>query len=69
MEGAQPWQVTLFLVQFKDFAQNQFVFSERESSLNTISNLSITVEQAKEEILGLTCDDYWNAPRLNWRDE
>ena len=62
MGDTQPWQVTLFLIQFKDFAQDKFVFSDRQSSVSTISWLGITTAQAKEEILGLTYYDYYRGP-------
>ena len=60
MKGfAEPWQVTLFLVLFKELAQSRFYFADRERSLDCIAQLGITVEQAKVEILGLTLDDYY----------
>ena len=62
MRCAQPWQVTLFLVLFKEFAQNNFKFAEREKGLDTIARLGITIPQAKEEILGLTYQDYYRGP-------
>lgn len=62
MQGAQPWQVTLFLSQFKKFAQNVFSFYAREESLDTIAHLGITIPQAKKEILGLTYEDYYRGP-------
>ncbi|MFC1958458.1 hypothetical protein ACFLV6_00840 [Chloroflexota bacterium] len=62
MEGSQPWQITLFLAQFKDYVQNQFIFSDRHSSIDTITNLGITIKQAKDAILGLTYGDYYRGP-------
>ena len=62
MRDAQPWQVTLFLFQFKEFAQSKFTFSERDKSLDTITRLGITEPQAKQEILGLTYEDYYRGP-------
>ena len=62
MHYAQPWQVTLFLFQFKEFAQNKFTFAERPKSQDTIARLGITPKQAKEEILGLTYEDYYRGP-------
>ena len=62
MWDAQPWQVTLFLFQFKEFAQNNFKFVEREKCLDTIARLGITIKQAKDEILGLTHEDYYRGP-------
>ena len=62
MRDAQPWQVTLFLFQFKEFAQNIFSFYPREESLDTIARLGITIPQAKKEILGLTYEDYYRGP-------
>jgi len=59
MRDAQPWQVTLFLFQFKEFAQKNFSFAKRDESLNTIAQLGITIPQAKREILGLTYEDYY----------
>ena len=65
MRDAQPWQVTLFLFQFKEFAQNLFSFYPREESLDTIVHLGITIPQAKQEILGLTYEDYYRGPILD----
>ena len=62
MRDAQSWQVTLFLFQFKEFAQNLFSFYPREESLDTIARLGITIPQAKQEILGLTYEDYYRGP-------
>jgi hypothetical protein len=62
MQDAQPWQVTLFLFQFKEFAQNTFSFYLREESLDTMARLGITVPQVKNEILGLTYQDYYRGP-------
>ena len=62
MRNVQPSQVTLFLVQFKEFAQNKFTFAERDKSRDTIARLGITVPQAKQEILGLTYEDYYRGP-------
>ena len=62
MRLRQPWQVTLFLFQFKEFAQKTFSFAERDKSLDTIARLGITVQQAKDEILGLTYEDYCGGP-------
>jgi len=62
MRDAQPWQVKLFLFQFKEFAQNVFSFYPREESLNTIARLGITIQQAKNEILGLTYEGYHRGP-------
>ena len=62
MRDAQPWQVTLFLFQFKKFAQKRFKFAERDKSLDTIVRLGITIPQAKREILGLTYEDYYRGP-------
>ncbi len=62
MRDAQPWQVKLFLLQFKKFAQNVFSFYPREESLDTITRIGITIQQAKNEILGLTYEDYYRGP-------
>ena len=62
MRCAQPWQVTLFLFRFKEFAQNVFSFYPRKESLDTIAYLGITIPQAKQEILGLTYQDYYRGP-------
>ena len=62
MRDAQRWQVTLFLFQFKEFAQNVFSFYPREESLDSIARLGITIPQAKKEILGLTYEDYYRGP-------
>lgn len=62
MRYAQSWQVTLFLFQFKKFAQNKFTFVERGKSLESIAYLSITLKQAKEEIMELTYENYHQGP-------
>ena len=62
MQHKQQWQVILFLMLFKGLSQNAFTFAEREESLDTIAQLGITIKQAKEEILGLTYQDYYRGP-------
>jgi len=62
MHYAQPWQVTLFLMLFKEFAESNFKFVERDKSLDSIARLGITPKQAKEEIMGLTYEDYCKGP-------
>jgi hypothetical protein len=62
MRDVQPWKVKLFLFQFKEFAQKNFSFAERDKGLDTIARLGITIPQAKEEILGLTYEDYYRGP-------
>jgi len=62
MRDAQPGQVTLFLILFKEYAQNNFKFVERGKSLDSLARLGITVKQAKEEIMGLTHEDYCRGP-------
>ena len=62
MQHKQQWQVTLFLMLFKELSQNAFTFAERKRSLDTMAQLGITVEQAKGEILGLTYQDYYRGP-------
>ena len=62
MRDVQPWQVTLFLFQFKEFAQKNFSFAERDKSLDTIARIGITIPQAKDVILGLTHEDYYRGP-------
>ena len=65
MKCAEKYQITLFLFQFKEFAQNNFEFAERDKSLDTIARLGITIKQAKKEILGLTYEDYYKGPILD----
>ena len=65
MKWAEKYKITLFLFQFKEFAQNVFSFYPREESLDTIARLGITIQQAKEEILGLTDEDYYRGPILD----
>ena len=62
MHPKQQWQVTLFLMLFKELSQNAFTFAERKKSLDTMAHLGITIKQAKEEILGLTYQDYYRGP-------
>jgi hypothetical protein len=47
---------------FKELSQNAFTFAERKKSLDTMARLGITVQQAKEEILRLTPQDYYRGP-------
>jgi len=65
MKWAEKYKITLFLFQFKEFAQNVFSFNPREESLDTIARLGITQKQAKDEILGLTYEDYYRGPILD----
>jgi len=62
MHHKQPWQITLFLMLFKELSQNAFTFAERKRSLDTMTRLGITVRQAKHEILALTYQDYYRGP-------
>jgi len=62
MQYVQPGQVKLFLFQFKEFAQKTFTFSPRDKSMDAIARLGITIPQAKQEILGLTYEDYYRGP-------
>ncbi len=62
MEGKPKWQVTLFLVLFKELATKTFVFATRKDTLETIAQLGITMAQAKECVLALTCQDYFRGP-------
>ncbi len=62
MRDVQSWKVKLFLFQFKEFAQKNFSFAERDKSLDTIARLGLTVPQAKNEILGLTYENYYRGP-------
>ncbi len=62
MEGKPEWQVTLFLVLFKELAMKNFVFAERADTLQTIAQLGITIALAKECVLALTCQDYFRGP-------
>ena len=62
MRDVERWKVTLFLSQFKEFAQKNFSFAERDKSLDTIARLGITIHQAKDEVLGLTYEDYYRGP-------
>lgn len=65
MKYAQSSQVTLFLMLFKEFAENNFYFVERYKSLNSIAELGITLKQAKLEIMGLTYEDYCRGPLVD----
>ncbi|MBI4304382.1 MAG: hypothetical protein HY665_08630 [Chloroflexi bacterium] len=47
---------------FKELAQNNFVFVERDKSLDSIARLGITLRQAKQEIMELTYEDYCRGP-------
>ena len=62
MHHKQPWQITLFLMLFKELSQNACTFAERKRSLDTMTRLGITVRQAKHEILALTYQDYYRGP-------
>jgi len=62
MRDAQPWQVKLFLFQFKEWAQKHFSLYPRDEGMDTMARLGITIPQAKQEILGLTYEDYYRGP-------
>ncbi len=62
MHCAQPWQVTFFLMLFKEFAQSNFYFVDRSKSLDCLAQLGITVPQAKDEIMSLKYEDYLRGP-------
>jgi len=62
MKCAEKYQITLFLFQFKELAQNKFLFYPRKESIDTITSLGITSPQVKGEILGLTYEDYYRGP-------
>jgi len=47
---------------FKEFAQNNFKFVEREKCLDSIARLGIIPKQAKQEIMELTYEDYCRGP-------
>ena len=47
---------------FKELSQNAFTFAERKKGLDTMAHLGITIKQAKEEILGITYQDYYRGP-------
>ena len=62
MRVAQPYQVTLFLMLFKQLAASNFSFVPRKKCLDTIAQLGITIQQAKSEIMSLTYKDYHRGP-------
>lgn len=62
MTEKQRWQVTLFLRLFKQTAAQVFVFAERANTIATVATLGITLQQAKECVLGLTEADYYRGP-------
>lgn len=62
MAIAQRHQITLFLVLFKQLAQENFIFVPRKKCLDTLGQLGITIPQAKSEIMSLTVKDYYRGP-------
>lgn len=66
-------KVTLFLQLFKNIAcsdRSRFVFAPRVENRDTITRLGLTIDQAKDMILELTSEDYFNGPSvdLNHKD-
>jgi len=62
MKCADPYQITNFLMLFKEFAQSNFYFVDRKKNLDCLARLGIMPQQAKEEIMGLTHEDYHKGP-------
>ncbi len=62
MTEKQRWQVTLFLRLFKETAAQAFAFAERANTMATVGTLGITLQQAKECVLGLTEANYYRGP-------
>ena len=62
MQYAEPYQITNFLMLFKEFAKSNFYFVDRKKNLDCLARLGITIQQAKVEILGLTYEDYYRGP-------
>ena len=65
MSIAQPYQITLFLMLFKECATHTFSFVERHKCLDTLARLGMTIPQAKSEIMSLTYEDYCKGPELD----
>ena len=62
MPEKQQWQVTLFLKLFKETAAQTFVFAERDTTLATVGMLGITLDHARECVLGLAEANYYRGP-------
>jgi len=62
VQYAEPYQITNFLMLFKEFAQSNFYFVDRKKSRDCLARLGITDQQAKVEIMGLTYEDYYRGP-------
>jgi len=62
MKVATPKEITDFLKNFKKTAQNKFELIPRKLNLDFISHLGITIRQAKNMIMQLTYENYYNGP-------
>jgi len=62
MSISTPAEITAFLRNFKRLAQNNFTFIHRKKNLDFISQLGITIRQAKIIIMQLIYKDYHKGP-------
>lgn len=65
MGTAEKFQVTLFLLSFKQAASSgttHFVFANRRINRDAMARLGLQVHQIKEIIFELESEDYFNGP-------
>jgi hypothetical protein len=55
-------EIKKFLRQFKKYAQNKFIFIERQGNLLTMTYLGLTFDDTKGIVLNLTPDNYCEGP-------
>lgn len=67
MDLASKEDIIDFLFKFKSFAQTPGFFSlvERDKNMQSIAELGITVPQALDVILQLTCENYSSGPEVD----
>lgn len=62
MNPAQPKKIVEFLKLYKEIAQKKFTFISRKKNLDSITDLGITITQAKTIIMQLTYENYYKGP-------
>lgn len=60
-------EVSLFLVQAKALlSEGNYVFVPRNKNLQALANHGLAIEDAKDEILSLTVEDYYKGPKRDF---
>ena len=63
--GASRSQVLLFLFLAKKCTSRRFTFIPRSKNMATLAMLGISIQDAKQRVLGLTAGDYVDGPEPN----